>query len=224
MDGSTTIVDWPLPGPEANPWPVWPSWVVIGPSAVTPGSRAMAWYKVAANCGVALTVGPIRSMADRWKPGLGAASSDSNWSKAGMPVVPDSRLLGQGRCVCGERRHVDQLPGPGDGVGRRGAAGSLQALVGRRGVRSNEQVEPDPRRLLGRRGELGRLGGKSGAGLSRGRRPLLDREANGRLGSAVVHGGEYRQVGLGVEGLVRLKMGDRLFCRPVGDQAQLVTH
>ena len=39
---------------------------------------------------MAPSVGPIRSMAARWKPGLGAASSDSNWSKAGMPVVPAS--------------------------------------------------------------------------------------------------------------------------------------
>ena len=42
------------------------------------------------------------------------------------------------------------------------------------------------------------------------KRQLLDRETNSGLGCAIVHIGQYGQVGLGVEGLARLKMGNRL--------------
>jgi hypothetical protein len=41
------MVVWPLPGPDAKPWPVSPSWVVVDPCPVTPGSKAMARNKEA---------------------------------------------------------------------------------------------------------------------------------------------------------------------------------
>ena len=80
-----------------------------------------------------------------------------------MPVVADSSLsarVGIGR----ERRHVDELTGSGDGVGRRGTSAALQALARRRGVGDDEQVEPERGRLFGWRGELGGVRGEGGAG------------------------------------------------------------